>query len=199
MSQILVCKWSFNDTICITKAKPSGFCGKHEPRGLLLEQAAKDGRRVCDDGKRSCKNYTEDFKLKCEVCLQKNKIYSAAQVDVLSLQLITSTPSGIINIFNKYYLSRATNANHRSILRLLLQISVYTKDLLLQLQTLLESEQYVEVENTLQAYIASNPPITNDNLERITDRYLSFEDDDARYMWLHTLYDAKPDEIEAML
>ena len=75
MSQVLAleCKWLLNDTSCSKKARISGFCGKHEPRALLLEQSKKDGHRICDDGKRACKNYTSDKKLKCEECLEKNR------------------------------------------------------------------------------------------------------------------------------
>jgi hypothetical protein len=56
---------------CTRKAKESGYCGKHEPRQLLLQEA-KD-YRICDDGKRSCKNKTNDRKLLCETCLSKNR------------------------------------------------------------------------------------------------------------------------------
>lgn len=73
MSQILVLKCKWAEKVCSSKAKSSGFCGKHESRGLLLEQAKKDGRRICDDGKRSCKKYTTENKLKCETCLEKNR------------------------------------------------------------------------------------------------------------------------------
>ena len=75
MSQVLAleCTWLVKDMKCSNKARDSGFCGKHEPRALLLEQAKKDGRRLCDDGKRACKNYTEVNKLKCEECLEKNR------------------------------------------------------------------------------------------------------------------------------
>jgi hypothetical protein len=75
MSQVLAleCKWHVKGVICSKKARGSGYCGKHEPRALLLEQAKKDGKRICDDGKRSCKNYTNDEKLMCEECLEKNR------------------------------------------------------------------------------------------------------------------------------
>jgi hypothetical protein len=46
-----------------------GFCGKHT-LNVLVEKAAEDGRRICDDGKRACKNYTSDGKSKCEDCLE---------------------------------------------------------------------------------------------------------------------------------
>lgn len=58
---------------CKSKPQESGYCGKHEPRALLLEQADKEGIRVCDDGKRTCKNPTFNGKLKCEDCLEKTR------------------------------------------------------------------------------------------------------------------------------
>ena len=74
MSQVLdlCCKWSTK--ICKNKARASGYCGKHEPRAILLEQAIKEGKRICDDGKRACKNFTKDSKLNCEDCLEKNRV-----------------------------------------------------------------------------------------------------------------------------
>lgn len=58
---------------CKSKPKESGYCGKHEPRALLLEEAEKEGIRICDDGKRACKNPTFAGKLKCEECLEKTR------------------------------------------------------------------------------------------------------------------------------
>ena len=77
MSQVLAleCKWLLKDKSCSKKARLSGFCGKHEPRAILLEQAKKDGRRICDDAKRACKNYTDNNKLNCEECLEKNRLH----------------------------------------------------------------------------------------------------------------------------
>ena len=65
------CKWA--EKPCTQTAKESGFCGKHEPRALLLKDASEKGVRICDDGKRACKNETLDKKLKCEECLKKNR------------------------------------------------------------------------------------------------------------------------------
>lgn len=47
---------------------PEGYCGKHT-LNILVEKAAEEGKRICDDGKRACKNYTIEGKLKCEECL----------------------------------------------------------------------------------------------------------------------------------
>jgi len=62
-----LCKWQ--EKKCEKQAKESGFCGKHESRALLLKESKEKGIRICDDGKRSCKNPTVDNKLKCETCL----------------------------------------------------------------------------------------------------------------------------------
>ncbi len=56
---------------CTRRAKDSGYCGKHEPRQLLLQKATD--YRICDDGKRLCKNKTNDQKLLCETCLSENR------------------------------------------------------------------------------------------------------------------------------
>jgi hypothetical protein len=58
-----------NDKRCESKAGSTGFCGIHEKRGVLLEEADKIGKRICGDGKLPCKNYTENDKSKCEICL----------------------------------------------------------------------------------------------------------------------------------
>lgn len=68
MSQPLLCSWS--ESSCTKPSKRSGFCLKHYPRGSLLAAAKKKGVRVCDDGKRACRNETFNFKLKCENCLK---------------------------------------------------------------------------------------------------------------------------------
>jgi len=69
---VKMCKWE--EIKCKSKAKGSGYCGKHEPRALLLSDADKKGIRICDDGKRLCKNPTENKKLRCEECLEKERV-----------------------------------------------------------------------------------------------------------------------------
>jgi hypothetical protein len=71
------CKWA--EKPCTQTAKESGFCGKHEPRALLLKDASEKDVRICDDGKRACKNETLDKKLKCEECLKKDRERENAQ------------------------------------------------------------------------------------------------------------------------
>jgi hypothetical protein len=57
-------------SLCDKEAStPEGFCGKHT-LNVLVEKAAEDGHRICDDGKRVCKNYTSDSRSKCEECLE---------------------------------------------------------------------------------------------------------------------------------
>jgi hypothetical protein len=77
MSQPLTCSWS--ESICKKPEKKGGFCLKHYPRGSLLEAAKKKGVRVCDDGKRACRNETFNFKLKCEPCLKNQREKENAQ------------------------------------------------------------------------------------------------------------------------
>lgn len=77
LKSLATCKWQ--DAKCKQKARESGFCGKHEPRALLLKDASKKGVRICDDGKRTCKNETENNKLKCEQCLEKNRTRENAE------------------------------------------------------------------------------------------------------------------------
>ena len=71
MSQPLTCAWS--ESSCKKPSKRNGFCLKHYPRASLLEAAKKKGIRVCDDGKRACRNETFNFKLKCESCLKNTR------------------------------------------------------------------------------------------------------------------------------
>jgi hypothetical protein len=67
---------------CDKKAStPEGFCGKHALRNTIVEAAAGAGRRICDDGKRACKNFTEYEKLKCEECLTKDRITNKERYD----------------------------------------------------------------------------------------------------------------------
>ena len=55
---------------CGNKSREGGYCKKHS-LNILIEKAKEEGKRICDDGKRSCKNYTDDRKTKCEECLIK--------------------------------------------------------------------------------------------------------------------------------
>lgn len=69
MSQPLSCNWT--EYSCKVKAVSSGFCKKHHSRGSLLKEAKERGIRICDDGKRSCRNQTINNKVKCQECLIK--------------------------------------------------------------------------------------------------------------------------------
>lgn len=57
----------------------SKYCGKHHARYILLDTAKEHNARVCDDGKRSCKNYTENGRLLCNDCLEKCREYDNNQ------------------------------------------------------------------------------------------------------------------------
>jgi hypothetical protein len=54
-----------------------GYCGKHT-LAIRVEEAAREGKRICDDGKRACKQYTQDGKLKCESCLEALRVQDHA-------------------------------------------------------------------------------------------------------------------------
>ena len=58
---------------CDNKATNGYYCGKHVKRYILLEEANEKGKRVCDDGKRSCKKFTTDGNLLCNSCLEKKR------------------------------------------------------------------------------------------------------------------------------
>ena len=71
LETLTLCKWT--ELKCTKQSRDSGFCGKHEQRAILLQEAEKSGIRICDDGKRACKNQTIDKKLRCEECLEKDR------------------------------------------------------------------------------------------------------------------------------
>lgn len=62
------------NTQCTNSASIGKYCKLHSSRNTLLEDAKLRGVRICDDGKRACKNETQDMKLKCEECLAKNRM-----------------------------------------------------------------------------------------------------------------------------
>jgi hypothetical protein len=72
MSQPLA-KCSWIEYECKNKVKSKGFCLKHYRRGILLSSAKEKGVRICDNGKRVCRNETFNNKMKCEECLNKTR------------------------------------------------------------------------------------------------------------------------------
>jgi hypothetical protein len=64
---------------CPFEAGESGYCGKHETRGILLEHAAEQGVKICGDGKLPCKNILTNGRSRCEDCLEKERIKDAAR------------------------------------------------------------------------------------------------------------------------
>jgi hypothetical protein len=81
LKAITLCKGIENKP-CNFEANESGYCGKHQARGLLLEEAKELSVRICDDGKRACKNITVDNKLHCESCLEKYRKQDKERYDV---------------------------------------------------------------------------------------------------------------------
>ena len=71
MNNPSTCKWS--EVKCEKPVKKDGYCLKHHARGVLLEESKQKGVRICDDGKRACRNETFNHKLKCEECLKKTR------------------------------------------------------------------------------------------------------------------------------
>jgi len=72
LSTMNLCEWK--ESQCKSKAKTNGFCGKHFTRGILLKESSENKQKICDNGKRSCKNIIITDKTKCEECLIKNRI-----------------------------------------------------------------------------------------------------------------------------
>ena len=56
---------------CENTASTGKYCKLHYERNTLLDDAKSRGVRICDDGKRACKNETQYMKLRCEECLEK--------------------------------------------------------------------------------------------------------------------------------
>jgi len=71
------CAWT--EMNCDKPVKKDKYCLKHHARGVLLEEAKKKGVRICDDGKRACRNETFNSKQKCEECLKKTREQEMSQ------------------------------------------------------------------------------------------------------------------------
>lgn len=67
---------------CSRKANESGFCGKHISRQLRIKEAVQQNKRICDDGKRACKQFTTGQKLLCDNCLKKSRDYDNTQYQI---------------------------------------------------------------------------------------------------------------------
>lgn len=67
-------------TRCKRPAKlSSDYCGKHIERQTNVIEAEKQKLRICDDGKRACKQFTTDQNLLCDECLKKCREYDNKQ------------------------------------------------------------------------------------------------------------------------
>jgi hypothetical protein len=132
-----------------------------------------------------------------------SKMYGKEQSDLITNNLITSSPSGVLNIFHKYYIS-----NKPEIFKLLLKIPTYQSEPLLVIQELLDSEKYEDLNNYLNEYIvnyqraAEEGGYAGDNflnevgVEMITAYYYGFVEDDDRYKFLHEFFDNIPETME---
>jgi hypothetical protein len=130
--------------------------------------------------------------------MSKHIIYGDMQRELIYSQLITSGPSGIINVFYEYYLS-----NHPEIFKLLLQIPLNDKEVLATIQEHLDNGKYDELKVYLNNYIDThkksmklNTTINTSGIDIITDYYYGFVDNDEKYRFLHTFYDNFPKTIE---
>ncbi len=83
-SSLKLCK-GVDGKSCKFEANNTGFCGKHQLRGCLLEEANAGKYRICDDARRSCKNKTLDGKLRCEDCLSKTRERDNTQYQARSI------------------------------------------------------------------------------------------------------------------
>ena len=81
---------------CDKIASVGKYCGKHSERNILITEAAEKGLRICDDGKRSCKNETKEGKLKCEDCLEKTRKLEQKEYQIRQL-----TPDMCLGCGNK--------------------------------------------------------------------------------------------------
>jgi hypothetical protein len=70
---------------CDKIATRGEYCGKHYERNQLIKEGEEKGIRICDDGKRSCKNETKDKKLKCEDCLEKTRLVEQKEYQIRQL------------------------------------------------------------------------------------------------------------------
>jgi hypothetical protein len=132
-----------------------------------------------------------------------SKMYGKEQSDLITNNLITSSPSGVLNIFHKYYIS-----NRPEIFKVLLKVPTYEPEPLLVIQELLDSENYEDLNNYLNEYIVNYQRVAEaggyagDNflnevgVEMITAYYYGFAEDDDRYKFLHDFFDNIPENAD---
>jgi len=78
-------------TQCKNKASDRDFCGIHIERAKILTRAKELGVRICDDGRRACKNETIGERLHCEVCLKRERVREKTEYDLRKGQLVCLT------------------------------------------------------------------------------------------------------------
>jgi len=132
-----------------------------------------------------------------------SKMYGKDQSDLITNNLVSSTPSGILNIFHQYYIS-----DKPEIFKLLLKIPTYEPVPLLVIQELLDSQNYEVLNNYLNEYIqnyqraAEEGGYAGDNflnevgVEMITTYYYGFAENDERYKFLHDFFDNIPENAD---
>lgn len=132
-----------------------------------------------------------------------SKMYGKEQSDLITNNLITSSASGVLNIFHKYYIS-----NRPEIFKALLKVPTYEPEPLLVIQELLDSEKYEDLNNYLNEYMvnyqraAETGGYAGDNflnevgVEMITAYYYGFAEDDDRYKFLHDFFDNIPENAD---
>jgi hypothetical protein len=132
-----------------------------------------------------------------------SKMYGKEQSDLIANNLVSTSPSGVLNIFHKYYIS-----DKPEIFKLLLKIPTYEPAPLLVIQELLDSQNYDELNNYLNKYIENYQNVAEaggfagDNflnevgVDVITAYYYGFAENDDRYKFLHEFFDNIPETIE---
>ena len=138
----------------------------------------------------------------------ESKMYGKEQSDLIANNLVSSSPSGVLNIFHKYYIS-----DKPEIFKLLLKIPTYEPAPLLVIQELLDSQNYDALNDYLNEYIenyqkvaeaggfAGDKFLNEVGVEMITAYYYGFAEDDERYKFLHDFFDNIPedsDEVRAI-
>jgi hypothetical protein len=130
-------------------------------------------------------------------------MYGKEQSDLIANNLVSSSPSGVLNIFHKYYIS-----DKPEIFKLLLKIPTYEPAPLLVIQELLDSQKYDALNDYLNTYIenyqkvaeaggfAGDKFLNEVGVDVITAYYYGFAENDDRYKFLHDFFDNIPENTE---
>jgi hypothetical protein len=133
----------------------------------------------------------------------ESNMYGKQQSDLITSQLISSEPSGVLNLLHRYYISQ-----NKEIFKLLLQIPTYEYVPLIVIQELLDSQKYDELQAYLLEYIdnynrvaqeggfGGNSQLNSVGVALIAEYYYAFAEDDDRYNFLHNVYSHVPETLE---